>query len=409
MSIHILLIAPSAPPKNSPEAIQVGRLLKLLNPSIRVTLVTPPPVNSGWAREDSTLTVDRPRLQVITPTLPVHRLMHRILTNSRLAWYHVPDTEFWLLWFTQYIIQQLRESPDVIYSRSGPYSAALLAQQLKLVLKRPWLMHLSDPWADSPYRRLKGKQRTLDQAYESRCFTDADLITLTTEGQANFYRQKYPNRADSISVTPNMMPVDWRSYRLLKPSPDQAFQKKVRIIHVGSLYGDRNPDGLLTAIENLFTMIPDIDKKLSIEFVGNMSKELSLKISSYPACIYHGSVSFKEAMQYQINADILLCIESKESTPLHQCFLPSKIVDYLALQKPILALTPKKSVTSHYCHRGYGWAFEPDDVSGITKFLLSLLQNPNKFQISLPPPPIELDPIRVTTSIENKLLALSKV
>lgn len=408
MSIHILLVAPSAPPKNSPESIQVGRLLKLLNPSIRVTLVTTP-VTSGWARGDSTLTVNRAGLQVITPTLPVHRLMHRILTNSRLAWYHVPDTEFWLLWFVQYILQQLEESPDVIYSRSGPYSAALLARQLKLVLKRPWLMHLSDPWADSPYRHLKGRQRTLDQAYESYCFAEADLITLTTEGQANYYRLKYPNRADAISFTPNMMPVDWRNHTLLKPSPHQTSRRKVRIIHTGSLYGDRNPDGLLTAIEKLSNMIPELDKKLSVEFVGNIAKELFLKISSYPVCICHGSVSFKEAMEYQISADILLCIESKESTPLHRYFLPSKVVDYIAIQKPILALTPKKSITSHYCHRGYGWAFEPDDVSGIKNFLFSLLQNPNKFQISLPTPPIELDPVHVTTSIENKLLALSKV
>lgn len=408
MSIHVLLVAPSAPPKNSPEAIQVGRLLKLLNPSIRVTLVTTP-VTSGWAREDSTLTVERSGLQVITPSLPIHKLMYRILTNSRLAWYHVPDTEFWLLWFTQYIIQQLEESPNVIYSRSGPYSAALLARQLKIMLKCPWLMHLSDPWVDNPYRCLKGKQHALDQAYESYCFADADLITLTTEGQANYYQKKYSNRATAISVTPNMMPIDWYNNSLLKPNPDQTFQKKIRIIHTGSLYGDRNPDGLLAAIEKLGAMMLDLDKKLSVEFVGNMSKELFRRISSCSVCVCHGSVSFKEAIQYQINADILLCIESKELTPFHRYFLPSKIVDYMAVQKPILALTPEKSVTSHYCHRGYGWAFQPDDVSSITEFLFTLLQDPNKLQISLPPPPMELDPVHVTKSIENKLLALSKV
>lgn len=148
---HLLLIAPSAPPENSPEAMQVGRFLAALDPAVRVTLVTTP-IGAGWARADDSLVTDRPGMQVITLRLPFHRFSHRVLSNWRLSRLHVPDADRWLPWLAGRVLAQMDGKPDVIYSRSAPFSAALLALTLKQRLRIPWLMHLSDPWVGSPYR-----------------------------------------------------------------------------------------------------------------------------------------------------------------------------------------------------------------------------------------------------------------
>ena len=118
---HLLLIAPSAPPKNSAEAMQVGRFLDALDPAVRVTLVTTPIVR-GWEWEDASLAIKRPGMQVIVPELPFHKLTRRVLGNHRLAAMHTPDPDFWLPWLVSQVIERLDGVPDVIYSRSAPFS-----------------------------------------------------------------------------------------------------------------------------------------------------------------------------------------------------------------------------------------------------------------------------------------------
>lgn len=90
--MHVLLVAPSAPPKNSPEAMQVGRFLSSLDPSVKVTLVTTPIV-AGWQWEDRSLAVDRPRMNVVELSLPAHRSTQRLLANRRLSFLHNPDSD----------------------------------------------------------------------------------------------------------------------------------------------------------------------------------------------------------------------------------------------------------------------------------------------------------------------------
>lgn len=402
--MNILLVAPNAPPKNSAESIQVGRFLAALDPAVRVTLVTTPIVH-GWVWQDSTLAFDRPGLQVVTPALPFHRLTQRILSNRHLSALHVPDADFWLPWYAQWLSRQLKDKPDVIYSRSAPFSAALLAQRLKDIFGCPWLMHLSDPWADSPYRSMPPGRAAADRALESACVADADLITLTTEGQAAHYRANYPDRANAITVTSNMMPIPASTQST--PGPTVLGHKpslELRIVHTGALYGNRNPDGLLQALSLLRNRVPDLSRRLRVYFIGNMYPDVAARIDAAPECVRRGPVSFEMAQTIQSEADIVLSIEPKVASSLYPHFLLSKVVDYLASGKPILALTPPDSVTAAYCRKGYGWPLNPDDAAGISKLIESLLTSGKDLrQLKVPPAPAELDPFVVTRGIERLL------
>ena len=407
-SMHLLLIAPAAPPKNSPEAMQVGRFLAALDPTVRVTLVTTPVVR-GWEWEDATLTINRPGLQVITLSLPAHRFTQRVLANRYFATLHVPDSDFWLPWLADQVVARLDAVPDVIYSRSAPFAAALLARRLKRRLNRPWMMHLSDPWSSSPYRVLSPRIASTDRALEADCVADADLIALTTDGQAAYYRDRYPDRAAAITVTPNMMPLSSGiQIDFCHPRPTATALGALTLVHTGALYGSRNPDGLLLALTLLRRRYPNLAQRVRVYFIGNMPPDVTARIDASPECIRRPPISFDLATKLQSEADFVLSIEPKAVDPLHCHFLLSKVVDYLSSGRPILALTDPASLTAKYCSKGYGWAFAPDDAEGIAAFLERLLTTKMPLHgFKIPLPPAELEPFMVTRCIAHHLQLLA--
>jgi hypothetical protein len=406
--LHLLLIAPAAPPKSGPEAMQVGRFLAALDPAVQVTLVTSPVVQ-GWEAEDKSLAIQRPGMRVIAPALPAHRLTQRILGNHRLAALHMPDSDFWLPWYAKQVIKQLDGTPDVIYSRSAPFSSALLARRLKAILRRPWMMHLSDPWAGSPYRPMPAGRAAKDRELEQACFADADLVALTTEGQADFYRDRYPQLAQRIIVSPNMMGSKEAGLSLVLPVVQSSKAKaELLLVHTGALYGDRNPSGLLQALEVLMARHPSIAQRIKVHFIGNMPPQIARLIESNPLCTTRPPVSFLVASKIQREADILLSIEPQSVAPIYKHFLLSKVVDYLSAGRPLLALTPADSLTSSYCNKGYGWAFSPNDVAAIASFLEGLLLDAAYLRNwVLPPPPLELAAASITFEIEQNLRRLA--
>lgn len=368
--MNILLVAPAAPPKNSPEAIQVGRFLAALDQSIGVTLVTTPTVR-GWQWEDSTLAVERPGMQIITVTLPLHRLAQRILANRHLKGLHVPDADFWLPLLSDQALRKIKKKPDVIYSRSVPFSSALLARRLKQRLGLPWMMHLSDPWYGNPYHQLPVGRRDTTRAMEAACVADADLISMTTEGQAAYYRERYPDRAPDIIVTPNMMPMPIGPVISIPKLNRGTF----RLVYTGALYGNREPSTLLAALRLLHAQAPSEATKLEVEFYGNMMPEIAAAIDATPGCRQHGAVSFDAAAAAQDGADALLTIEPDGSDALLRHFMPSKNLDYIARRKPILAITPAGSETERLCSAGYGWPIMPGDASGLAERLALLTRS----------------------------------
>lgn len=376
--MHICLIAPCAPPKNSPEAFQVGRFLATLDPSVRVTLVTTPIV-AGWEWEDDSVAIARPGVQVIEAALPLHRYTQRVLGSYRFRFLHQPDADFWLPQLASRVVKRLNGQPDVIYSRSSPFSAALLARQLKRRLQRPWLMHLSDPWAGSPYRPLPPRQAAADLALEAACFNEADHITLTTEGQADYYRARYSNRAGAISVTSNMMPLSTGEQRYLREDG------LLHLVYTGALYGAREPSTLIGGIRLLLERAPDLAARFRINFYGNMSNEFAAVIDATPFCCRHGPVPFRKAMQAQVEADILLSIEAGGHHPLLDHFMPSKILDYVSSRKPILAITPSSSETAKLCGSAHGWVVSPGDTNQLAETLGTIARKGTGTPPALPP------------------------
>ena len=367
--MNILMISPSAPPKNSPESIQVGRYLYELDKKHRVRFVTTP-VESGWVKEDSALLSDLTNTDILILKLPFHKMVTRILASRYLRRFSMPDKDFWLKSKENWLTKQLHHQPDLIYSRSLPVSSATLAFELKKNLSLPWVMHLSDPWSDNPYLTSEVLIKNLSDL-EIKYFEAADAITVTTDGMAEFYRSKYHDFAEKISVSHNVMPDV-----LSELSNRNYCRKTLSLLYSGALYGQRRPTTILRALDILRKLDLSIFSHLEVKFLGNMTEEIRKEINdfNFPNVKILGWRNYSETLELQSTADIMVSFEPDGDHPIFKTFLPSKMLDYIASRKPVLAITPEDSESWKLCVRGYGWAIRPSDHKGLASLLSRLTE-----------------------------------
>lgn len=379
--LHILMIAPQAPPKNTPEAIQVRHLLHQLDRHVTGRLVTTAATNqAGWVRTDHSLEMPLEHFDVQELALPLHRLAMRILLSHRMKYFHVPDPQFWITCMARSVVDSLARKPTILYSRSSPMSAAILACKVKRSLNIPWIMHLSDPWADSPDAPASPR----NARYEAQCFAQADKISLTTEGQAAHYRQKYPAAAHKIFISPNMMAGDTKREQTSTPTSGD----KLHLVYAGALYSKRSPTPFIQALSLLRTTHPELMSRLTLDVYGNAQDSVLEQLRAEPDIItYHGPVSFSDAIARQREADVVLTLDVDGPSPLYKSFLPSKVIECVSLGKPMLAITPDQSETARICEEGYGWAVAPSQPAQLATTLAKLITGLDEVRATTPKSP----------------------
>ncbi len=377
---YVLLIAPHAPPRNGAEAIQVRRILKELDIQATGRLITVAPEAASWVHHDASLELKLNHFDTQSLRLPFHRLTSRVFMSQRFRLFHMPDSLCWIQLQAGTVIKQLTKKPDILYSRSFPLSAALLARGLKKQLSIPWIMHLSDPWADSPFTLPDRRHAKLEAA----CFEQANLITLTAQGQADFYKNKYPQFANKIIVLPNVMPDVEESGKWVQHL--LAADDRLHIVFAGSLYGSRSPKPLLDALDIIRQSQPELLKKLRIDFYGKTQDHILKLLQSSPDIRYRGAVSYAEACAVQYASDIALTIEADSEHPLIKATLLSKVTDCFALGKPMLSITPEGSETERICKSGYGWSAAPSNPQEIAKLLCGLVEKLPELRAAKPKP-----------------------
>ena len=159
---------------------------------------------------------------------------------------------------------------------------------------------------------------------------------------------------------------------------------KIIIRYVGALYGKRSPVSFFDALCELHKTVPELLKNVSFEFIGSMDAEFreALAFQQLPDNLLnlHEPVSYLESLQLMQSADALLVIDAPSKKSI---FLPSKLVDYIGVGRPIFALSSPG--TAHALISAYGGrCCEPDQVqeivSELRNFLTELEQKskPNK-------------------------------
>lgn len=215
-----------------------------------------------------------------------------------------------------------------------PFSAHLIGRQLKSESPRVhWHMDIQDPFSYSKefrvnnYRKFKNK----NISEESSAFSLADSISVTNAVAKKKYKELFADEANKIKViSPLFYLHNKTQYEVI---PDR---KKVHLGYAGSFYnGVRSPKIFLEFLNKINGANPELVNKLQIHFFGQLDPQSYGQFKAYPELrnyfIFHGFLSREAAINGLEQMDIVMNFGN--TTNYH---LPSKVVDYLYLGKPLL-------------------------------------------------------------------------
>lgn len=361
--MNILFVSIAAPPIiTGAECLQVGKFIKYLSADNSLCLVTTnlPPDNHWQIKDVSQNSLLKNVKQTIAlPTLTsfgkytgfVPRLL---LKNQAFK----PDSDFLFHHQARIAASRIKSTPDIIYSRSAPFSSAIMGLRLKKLLNKSWVMHLSDPWADSAFK----KSNKYNIKMEKESFENADKISFTTSETISFYEKKYPEFSDKYFLCPNVYDVSE-----IAVENSSFLGEKVNLLYSGEIYGRRS---IRPIVETLKLLDKEKQDLLDIRFIGNLNnKSLELINSSGLKCLkYDGFVTPDESYARQRDSDILISIDPPVESEVDKVYLPSKIQDYMAARKFILALTGKHSATYNIVEGNYGVCFDYGEKDELLNF-----------------------------------------
>ncbi len=235
-----------------------------------------------------------------------------------------------------------------IISVGLPFTAHLIAQALKQ--HQPnlhWHMDIQDPFCYSKEFRVNNYERYKDKNIkaESQAFEEVDSISITNEIAKNRYLDLFPKQGYKIHVVPPL----WHSPEREEDYDMILFSRKKHLGYFGSFYENvRSPEPFLELLSYMHSKDPDLMHRVQFHFVGQIDRVSLEIIENYPDIrtyiVFHGFKNRAETISAMKQVDILLNFGN--TTDYH---LPSKVVDYLAMNKPILNLaTISKDSTDNF-------------------------------------------------------------
>ncbi|MER2997196.1 glycosyltransferase family 4 protein [Pontibacter populi] len=227
-----------------------------------------------------------------------------------------------------------------ILTTSPPHSTQLIGLKLKQKYKLPWVADLRDPWTNIHYydQLLHTPiAKRLDEKYERQVLEQADAIIVTSEDTKRLFLNKPANiHADKIHVIPNGYDEDDFVY------PSNPPQDEFLITYTGTITEQYNIDVFLKVIANLLSTHSEINYKL--RFVGKVSEGVKQRIAKAGLegiTEYISYVPHQEAIKHMMESTmLLLSIAEVDSVYAN---VPGKLFEYLASNKPIVALGPVHS------------------------------------------------------------------
>jgi glycosyltransferase involved in cell wall biosynthesis len=291
--------------------------------------------------------------------------------NAIRNWIFVPDEQ--VGWFPFAVkngfVLAINPEIKVIFSSSTPYTAHLIGFLLNKLSGKPWVVDLRDPWTQNPIDNVPRRSYYL----EKLIFKHADKIIANTPNLKKVILSDYPklNEEKVVCITNGYDGQDFIDLVPRSKPKDQFI-----ITYLGTFYNNlfnrgkfsRTPECFLNGLKIFIEKHTLSPKDIEVRFFGLWGKSeeaLILKLGLISFVKLHGFVSHREALQWQMDSDVLLMIMHDDGK--NKATVPGKTYEYLASRKPILALVGDDSVADLIRETRSGLVVNPQDPFAIEK------------------------------------------
>jgi glycosyltransferase involved in cell wall biosynthesis len=304
------------------------------------------------------------------PAEELHGLLglERMVRQTRLAGRRVllPDENVpWNLTAIPAAIRIVREHGiDVVVTTSPPSSVHLVGAAVKRATNAKWVADLRDSVVAHPHRRAERlaarvKERG-EHAMAGLIGRQADAIVAVSEAISEEMRGFSPR----ATVTTIANGSDFEDFAGMEHRPSERF----RLTHTGSFFGKRDPRPFLTALAQ-----SDLD--MVIRFVGDFraaDREWAERLGLGDRLELHEYVPRRVSLELQRDSEALLLL-IPEAGGRGKGVLSGKVFEYLAAERPILAVVPPDGAAAELIREtGAGVVAPPEDVDAIQEALVAL-------------------------------------
>ena len=214
---------------------------------------------------------------------------------------------------------------------------------------------------------------------EEEVIREASAVVFVTDETADLTMAKYPDAwRRKVAVVPHGFDP---SIAPAAPEPHDP-RRPLRIVHTGRFYaGVRTPLPMLRALAALNARALSSGEMLAdaidVTFVGPHTTAFqrdaaALGVGSFVH--FRDRVPPADAAAIAASADVLLVIDAPSGTgDAPSVFLPSKLVDYLPLRKPIFGITPDHGASARVLRRLGCPTVPPGDEAAIAAALDALV------------------------------------
>ena len=362
---RLLALAWCLPPLILPRSIQVSRTLKALHAlGWESDAVTAHASLAPWQVRDQSLAA---RYQGCYRELPVGRLSRADQLFNLFGRGRTSD-DVWPEAAAAAGLSRLDgQAYDALVTFAQPWSshaAGLIIKQRHGDL--PWLAHFSDPWVDSPYyARLDPQTRARWTEQERAVIEKADAVVFTTPRIADLVMAKYPPAFRAKAhVVPHGYNPGLRPARTGPASPG----RRARFVYAGSFYGIRSPRPLFEALLTLRKRLPP-EALPEIVCLGPSKLRYTIeawKLGLGRSVRFLPEIGYLDCLAALEQADALLLIDAPAR---ENVFLPSKIVDYLMVDRPIIGVTPLAGASADVLGSLGCPCVDPGDAAGLADLL----------------------------------------
>jgi len=266
--------------------------------------------------------------------------------------------------------------PHAIFSTFPIPSAHEIALRLCESNSLPWIADFRDPMGQQGYPKDERVRRALWDL-ERRVLRRCSGVTVTTEGTAALYRDRYPDfPADRVRVIPNGF--DEQAFEQLPPAMPRSQRRAgpVRFLHSGILYPyERNPDWFFRALAELRAEGRLSPETASFDLRGSAHDEryapklAELGLTDMVRLL--PGVPYRDALREMTEADVLMLFQADNCN----LQIPAKLYEYLYVGRPVMGLTDPAGDTGRLlAELGIDAVARLDDVAAIKALVLRCVQ-----------------------------------
>jgi glycosyltransferase involved in cell wall biosynthesis len=289
-----------------------------------------------------------------------------------------PVESSWSWWFSAYLKARAlarHRKFDLIYSTGGAFAAHMAGRALKQVLGLRWLAEVHDPLV-MPGSTPQTVQERMQAEVERLICTDADVAIWFTEQALASAKRRSPQLGERGKM---LLPgIDAPS----KVLPPYVPGPKMVIGHFGSLSATRNLTPIISALETLVSQRPQLRSLLELQLTGgpldavsqdaiarSPVRDLVCHLGRIEADPVTGQSGREQILRRMRSADVLLLLHGTE--PICAEYIPSKLYEYLWMQRPILATVHGNAQMAELL-RGQGHSVVDTNAPGAQEALTSL-------------------------------------